>query len=266
MTKSQLIVDTSYLDQANFSGHSGGYALDTTKIEVSNLLLSFEYERFHFNWQNLDKLPFGDGKTKPIDQIQRLRLYGRVPYRLDEGKLIFSGLGLSSGFEQEVSGSLTLEGFSFFNKDIDSKQSWQLGGYFKYHPVGTIVLPIFEYTYNKDNPQRSGMYGHLGFPLTQIGYYFSSKVRTDFGAVYRNAIAKLSSDDNVIAPKGFTFITGWRGEWAWYYLASKEIELKAALKYTLTRKMTNYDANRNKIDEYSINNSVGAGIGLIYNF
>lgn len=110
------------------------------------------------------------------------------------------------------------------------------------------------------------MYGHLGFPLTQIGYYFSSKVRTDFGAVYRNAIAKLSSDDNVIAPKGFTFITGWRGEWAWYYLASKEIELKAALKYTLTRKMTNYDANRNKIDEYSINNSVGAGIGLIYNF
>ena len=46
----KLIVDTSYLDQANFSGHSGGYALDTTKIEVSNLLLSFEYERFHFNW------------------------------------------------------------------------------------------------------------------------------------------------------------------------------------------------------------------------
>lgn len=261
----KLIIDTSFLDYAKFNGSSGGYAQDTTKVEVSNLLFSLEYERLHFDWQNVDKLPFGDGHSTPIEQIQRISIFGRAPYRLGEGKLIFSGIGLTSGFEKELSDTITVEGFSFFSKDYSAKDSWQLGGYFKYHPVGTIILPIFEYTHNKDNPERTGMYGHLGFPITQLGYYFSSKIRTDFGAVYRNAIAKLSND-SVISPAGFTYISSWRGEWAWYYMATKTLELKAALKYTLTRTIINYTSDYKKIDEYTVNNSVGAGIGLIYNF
>lgn len=263
--KPKFTFETGYLDQANLNGSQGGFAIDESKFEVGNLLASFSYEKFRFHWHDIDKLPFGDGKTTPIKEMNRFKLFGRLPYQVDEDTLLLGGLGVSATYENEANDSLSYESFVLVSQELNAVDSWQLGGFIKYHPVQTIILPIFEFTFNYNAPDKQGVYGHIGFPKTQIGYHITPKLRTDLGAIYRQAIAKLA-DDSPIDASGFSQVKSWRGEWAAYYQAFKQVEFKLALKYTLTREWYSYDKNYKQTQHHYVDNAIGAGLGVIYTF
>lgn len=261
----KLELTTSNLNAQAINGSKGQMALSTLEVKLSNVLGGIAYEEFHFDWDRIDQLPFGDGVHNPIEKMTRVQAFGRLPYPIDDKNMLLVGLGLSSTFEKQTDDSYSYDVFGLISHDLVSNASWQYGAYLQYHPVKTIVLPILEYTFNFNAQHTKDFYGHLGFPKTKIGYYLTPKWKTDFEAIYRQAIAKLDKN-SVIDPDGYAQVKSWRGEWALYYLATKQLEIKTAVKYTLTREWYSYDRNYRQTQHHYIDNAIGFGIGLVYSF
>lgn len=262
----KFLIEHSKLASQNISGNDGKVALDITQLSITNVLGGVSFENYNFTWKNISALPFGDKVNPPISQIQRIKVFGRVPYPINEQNMLLVGLSASSTYEQKTDDSYSYDVFGLLSHDMVKNDSVQIGAYVKYHPVQTVALPIIEYTFNLRSPDnQSGYYGNLGFPKTKIGYHLNAKWKADFQAIYRQAIAKLS-DNSTISADGYSQIKSWRGEMAFYYSATKNLEIKSAIKYTLTRDWYVYDKNYQQTAHYFINNTAGLGLGLVYTF
>ena len=260
-----LLLETAQREAAKVNHHQGSMALSLNKIELHNAIASLSYEQLDFDWHKINQLPFGDGITPPLDKIHRLRTHVRLPYRLDENRLLLAELALANTYEQGAKEAWSLESYVLYSQARDQRDSWQVGVFVQQSPVEVLVLPIIELTYNFNNAQREGIYGHLGFPKTQIGLHLTPKWRTELEAVYFQATAKLAAD-NPIQANGYAQVKSWRTQWASHYLIHPKFELSFALKHTLIRNWIDYDASHNKQTEHQVENAPGLSIGLQYRF
>ncbi len=260
----KLKVDYSSMMGMNVN-QGGGYDIDHSKIEVGNFLLSFAYESFSVNWQDQADLPFATGVKKPLSNLHRYHLQAHVPYRLDDKRMWLGHVGAEWAFEEDVSDSLSLQSYLLYSEKLDKKSSWQLGVYANYHPVGTILLPIFEYTYNYPFIVRAGYYGHIGFPKTQLGYHLNSNLRTDFGLIYHQAIAKLA-DDSPIEAGGFFHSKNWRASWQVHYRFTKKLEARFGLQADISNQLVLYDRSYKERDHFYIDQGKGWNLGVSYQF
>jgi len=260
----KIKADYSTLNSVTLN-RGGGYDLNVTKLEVGNFLANVSYEAFAVDWRQFSELPFGNGLSSPLSELQRYHLKLHIPYRLDKNRLILTHLGAELAYEEQSDDALSLQAYTLYSQKLDALNSWQLGLYINHHPVETVILPIIEYTYNFNSQERQGYYGHLGFPKTQIGYHFTSKVRSQLEAVYHQAIMQLS-DDSVIQPSGYFQSKNWRGEWATYYQISKALEMKMSLQASLSNKMVLYNQAYQEQDHFYGNGGLGVGLGVVYKF
>lgn len=260
-----LLIETAQRAAAKINHHQGSLAFKLNKIELHNAIASLSYEQLNFDWQKIDQLPFGDGTSPPIQTIHRLRGHIRLPYRLDENRLLLAELALANTYEQGAKDDWSWESYLLYSKAHDQRDSWQVGIFVQKSAVEVLVLPIIELTYNFNNPLREGMYGHLGFPKTQIGVHLTPKWRTELEAVYFQATTKLSAD-NSIQSNGYAQVKSWRTQWVNHYLILPNLELSFALKRTLIRNWINYDASHNKQTEHQVENAPSVAFGLQYRF
>lgn len=260
-----LLIETAQRAAAKINHHQGSMALKLNKIELHNAIASLSYEQLDFDWQKIDQLPFGDGTSPPIQTIHRLRGHIRLPCRLDENRLLLAELSLANTYEQGAKDDWSWESYLLYSKARDQRDSWQFGIFVQQSAVEVLVLPIIELTYNFNNPLREGMYGHLGFPKTQVGVHLTPKWRTELEAVYFQATTKLSADNSIQA-NGYAQVKSWRTQWVNHYLILPNLELSFALKRTLIRNWINYDASQNKQTEHQVENAPSVSFGLQYRF
>jgi len=256
--------DYSTLNSVSLN-RGGGYDLNVAKLEVGNFLANFSYENFTVDWRQLSELPFGDGRARPLSELKRYHLKVHLPYRLDKRRLFLGHLGAELGYEEQSDDALSLQAYLLYSEKLDALNSWQLGLYVNHHPVETVILPIFEYTYNFNSPIRQGYYGHLGFPKTQIGYHFTPKIRSELEAVYHQAIMQLAAD-SVIEPAGYFQSKNWRGQWSTYYQFSKSFEMSVSVQASLSNEMVLYNQAYQEQDHFYGNGGLGVGIGVVYKF
>ena len=260
-----LQIETAQRDAAKINHHQGAMALKLNKIELYNAIASLSYEQLEFDWKQIDQLPFGDGVKPPIDKIHRLRGHLRLPYRLDENRLLLAELALANTYEQGAKDAWSLESYLLYSQARDNRDSWQVGLFLQQSSVETLLLPIIELTYNFNNPQREGIYGHLGFPKTQIGFHITPKWRSEVEAVYFQATAKLAPHNSMQAD-GYAQVKSWRTQWANHYLIRPNLEVNLAIKQTLIRNWINYDASHNQQTNHQVENVPGLSLGLQYRF
>ena len=258
----KLKLDYSTLDGVQLN-RGGGYDVDHSKFEIGNFLVNVAYERFTIDWLQPKNLPFPSENKHPLPAITRYHLQTHIPYRLDHQRLWLGYLGAQWAYEKGADDSLSLQGYLLYSKHRDELNSWQLGIYLNHHPVETVILPIFEYTYNFPFKRRTGYYGHFGFPKTQLGYHLSSKLRTDIGFVYHQATVKLA-DNSPIEAGGFFQSKNWRASWQAHYLLNKQVELRFGIAASVSNKLILYSRDYHQQDHFYGNQGLGWHLGVSY--
>jgi len=268
-TVDDLLAIKLHLDQSEFAGvqlnKGGGYDWSHSKLEVGNFLLNFSVEKFAIDWNHQDGLAFARNVEKPLAEVERYYLKAHFPYRLDNQRLWLGHLGAEWAYENEVDDALSVQAFLLYSEYLNSMRSWQLGMYLNHHPVESVLLPIIEYTYNYPFKERTGYYGHIGFPKTQLGYFINSQLRTDIGFVYHQATIKLA-EESLIQPGGFFQSKNWRTSWQLHYLISKEVEVRLGVDASISNKLILYNRDYEEVDYYYGDKGAGWHLGLSYQF
>lgn len=260
----KLKVDVSSLRGVALN-KGGGYDLEHSKLELGNFLVNLAYERFNIDWHKQDKLPFATGIKSPVAAVKRYHLKTHIPYRLDERRMWLGHLGAEMAFETQTKSALSLQAYALYSEYLNRLASWQLGVYVNHHPVETVVLPIFEYTYNYPFKQRAGYYGHLGFPKTELGYFIHPKLRTDIGFAYHQATVKLA-DDSPIEQSGIFQSKNWRASWKLHYQINKQLEARLGVDASVSNKLILYNQDHKMVDHYYGDNGLGWRLGLDFRF
>lgn len=260
----KLSVDRHRVKGAKIS-KGGGYDLTHSKIEIGNFLLSASHENFSVDWLDVEKLPFGQGNRLAASKFKRYKLQAHVPYRLDSQRMWLGHLGAEQSFETERSDALSLQGYVLYSEYFSRLRSWQFGAYVSHHPVETLYLPIFEYTYNYPFKQRKGFYGHAGFPKTLVGYFITPKIRSEVGFYYHQAIVKLA-EQSEISPAGYFQSKNWRMQWRGYYQYTPKFEINIGVQANVANELLLYNRYYEIEGEYSLEQGIGLNLGMRYRF
>lgn len=262
--KPSLTLETGIRQKAQDSHYHAEVGLSLHKMELKNAIFSISYEQFDLAWKQLNH-PALLGLAKPIDTLERWRGHLRLPYRIDDHRLWLAEIAVANTIEQHAKTSISYEGFVLYsqarNLNRTDFDSWQLGLFIQQSPVEMLVLPIIELTFNLNNPQKHGFYGHLGFPKTQLGYHFNPNWRSEIELVYCQTTAGLR-DNNPLLPKGYAQLKSWRNEWKTTYSLTPSIDIHFSVKHTLTREWIRYDHTKKKIGTSDLENTLGYGLGL----
>lgn len=260
----KVVVETGVRRPSEYSYYAAKVGLKMHKVELNNAVFSLSYETFDLAWSQLNHSSLSD-QIRPIATIERWRGHLRLPYRVDDRRLWLAEAAIADTREQGASPTFTFEGYVLYSQARNVRQtdydSWQLGVFMQQSQVEQILLPIVEITFNLNNPQSQGFYGHVGFPKTQLGYHFGPRWRSEFEFVYCQVTAGLRKD-NRLWPKGYAQLKSWRSEWKTTYRFTSEIDMYFSLKYTLSRDWVRYDKFRNKTGHSQLDNTMGYGLGL----
>lgn len=260
----KIKTDFSSLQGVNLN-KGGGYDIGHSKLEIGNFIANLSYEHFSVDWDEQERLPFATGEKKPLSSLTRYHLQGHIPYRLDNKRLWLAHIGAEWAYETEIKDSLSVQTYLLYSEKLNQKNSWQLGAYVNYHPVESVVLPIFEYTFNYPFLERRGYYGHVGFPKTLLGYHLNNNLRTDFGLVYHQAIVKLA-DNSAIEPGGFFQSKNWRASWQLHYRLLPKAEIRVGLQSSISNALVLYNQDYDKKQHFYGDGGFGWNAGVTYRF
>lgn len=94
------------LGYASVDGTAGGYQTDVYQFNAKYSIFTLSYENIDYTWRNVHRLPFGDGRRPPWDNLRSLQLsleayqgkWGNFSYRLQPF--------VKANYEREMDGSL----------------------------------------------------------------------------------------------------------------------------------------------------------------
>lgn len=260
----KLNLEAASLDGVRLN-RGGGYDVLHSKWELGNFLASLSHESFDVNWRDQQNLPFASGHPRPVSRVQRYHLKAHVPYRINEQSLWLLHLGAEWAFEKETDDALSVQSYLLYSKKWDPLNSWQLGVYVNHHPVQTVMLPIVEYTHNFQSPLRQGVYGHLGFPKTQLGLHLSERLRTEVGLVYHQAIIQLAKN-SPIESAGYFQSKNWRADWSTFYRLTPKLEVHLGAQLSVSNVLISYGSDYRETDHVYGNEGLGVKLGVSYIF
>ena len=262
MIEPRVSVDSSYLSDADVDG-GGGVEVLKNSLRVNNGFVGVQYTHWKFNWSDIAALPFGDGVTKPIEEMHRIQANLSLPYPINEKWFLLSQISLSSTYEKEMNDSYGGGVFSFLSYKMDKDHTFQFGAFANYHPIKTLALPVMSYSYRSQ--QRDGLQVVLGFPRTYIGYHLDPKTLVRFGAIFSQSVIKLSNE-SVLEPRGYVEAKDYMSNIGISYELDESLRIESDILYSLKREFNLYNSAGEEGDSYSIKPSFGFNVRVAYRF
>lgn len=263
--KPKVEVEHRFLNMTNLKKEEGKFAFSASKISVSNLFASANYEQWRLDWRDVSKLPatLSDGIKKPVEVMHSASLGGRYMVRLNEQQSLLSGLGVSMTYESQTTDSLSVNGYSMVIHKLQNEWSIVYGGTVSYHPVQSRILPIAGFSYRMQKPL--GWSGTLGFPRSYVAYGLSPKWQVSTGLVYNTVLAKLAKE-SVIQADGYGEIKAWQSDLAIKYQPEKHWSIQASLRYSPVYEFTTYNARGSRQNTFHMQPASGAALSASYQF
>ena len=261
LSQPKISFESTYMDRADIEGSEGNVQVIKNRIKINNSTFGFSYTNWTFDWDNVDKLPFGDGVHHPVEQMHGLNFSMTKPYRINEKWFSLSLISLNSTFEDNPKNSLSFGLFTFASYTINDDHTIQIGAFGSYHPVRTLVLPIVSYSYRARH--KDGIQVILGFPNTHIGYHFNRDTLIRLGVVYSNSLFRLS-DNSSVEPSGFNEFQDFMGNAGISYDLNRDIKLTGDFLYSIKRDFTIYDKHGTKLESYVIEPAAGIKFTIIW--
>lgn len=261
--KPKIEVEHRFLNSTGLQNEGGQFAFGADKLAVSNAFASVSYERWQLNWKEVEQLPFGDGESSPVEQMDSVRFGLRYMHRHNENLLWLTSAGVSATYEKEQHDSLSYSLFSMWIQQLDDGWAISYGALMSYHPVNARVVPVAGFSYRMHQPL--GWSGLLGYPRSYIAYGFSPQWQFSSGLVNNSVMAKLAQDSKLM-PDGYGEITAWQGDVALKYQPATHWSIETSLRYSPKYEFTVFDADGRRDTTYQMQPTWGAALGLSYQF
>ncbi len=250
-----------YLDDTEVGTGNGSYSLTKSQISLSYNQVTLDYSRWDFEWQDVGKLPFGDGINDPWKQFEKVSISANkiIPASGHDWSYLVGG-AISSYFEDNVGDSLgtTVFGGVVFGKDRSSQ--FIVGAVYKYHKVHSILWPMVGYSFRTD----SGWSVDLGFPRTGVSWS-SGPLTLSAGFLADLAMVGLSEKSSV-APDGYLEAINVMVTAGVSYSFRKNLTLGFKLARSIDNEVTFYDSHEHELSDYDVEQAFGFQLDLSYRF
>ncbi len=263
MVQPKISLDSSYLSSADVSGSEGSVGVAKNSVKINNAFAEVSYSNWSFAWDDIDRLPFGNGVDDPIKQMHSVKVGVKIPFPISDKWFLLTSLSVNSTFEKEMDDSYGAGVFGFASYRLDQDHSIQMGAFANYHPISTLVLPVMSYSYRAR--QRDGFQLVLGFPRAYVGYYVSDKMLLRSGMIFSQSVIRLS-DSSVVESGGYIEAKDYMGNMGVSYEFSSKFTLDVNFLYSLKRDFIIYNSAGAEESKYSIDPSMGVNLRLKYLF
>lgn len=263
MIQPKVSLQSAYISNANVRGYDGSVSVTKTRLSINNKIAGISYTNWAFDWNNVARLPFGDGVHSPITQMHSIRANVNIPYFLSDKIFILTSLSLKSTFEKETDDSYGGGLFSFASYKLNQDHAIQFGAFANYHPVSTLAMPVISYSYRAR--QSDGLKFILGYPRTYVGYHLSEAALLRLGMIFSQSVIRLS-DESVIEKSGFIEAEDFMSNMGFSYELNKHVTFESDLLYSVKRNFTIYSKEGDKLSAYAIEPSFGMNFRFRYIF
>lgn len=263
MAQPQVTLESAWLAETHVNGYRTSVRTSKQQLQIGNGFAGIDFARWYFDWNDEDALPFYRNKT-PIKHMQRINLNGKYFHKFDSQWAMMLMASANATYEEELDGDAVGAGlFGFFSYRIDGDHALQFGTFVNYHPVTTLALPVFGYSYRAR--ADDGFTAALGFPRTYVGYRPAPGWLLSTGFVFSQAVIRLA-DNSGIEPSGYVEAADYQASAGLRIAFARHWEFSTDLLYAFKRDFKIYDHTAKQIDSYTFDPSFGAMFRLNYTF
>lgn len=261
----KLKLEGAGLGPAHIENDQGKVAVTYLRgtLEYSYFVFSYTNRRYH--WDQVSRLPFGNGADDPWEQLHSISLGAKdFKGRINQRWGYFWGIWASSMFEEETSDSFSGSGTVGLSYVISPNLivSFGVGGY--YHlEVDNLFMVVGALAWNPGI--EKGFHGALGFPESFIGYRFSPAWDLRLSAGFEERVYRLA-DDSTVQPQGYLRSRTVLGLMELKWTPRQYLTLSIAAGYHFLRRFDIFDSEGEGGRDYDINGTLGGGISLELSF
>ena len=223
------------------------------------------YDHIWFEWENANKLPFGDGVNEPWEELRKVSLSFDKTIMHTEKWGYFATAGLESCREEEVEDSFSGVLFGGAIRRIPKwNASFHFGGGVLYTPVDVTGIPALGVQWNTQ--AEKGVSISVGIPETNVSYRFNSETVVSLGLELGEGGVYRLANDSVVEKKGYLEIEGYKGVLALGFSPFKSCTIKLGATALFDRAYSLYDEDGKNEKEYELDDVMGLFFQLQYVF
>jgi hypothetical protein len=248
----------------------GGYRVSQTGAVLHWRALTLGYKRSHYSWSRLERLPFGDRRREPWNNLQSLDLdlnFDGDLNLLSQSKQLrwFAGGNVYSSWERQISNSFGLGGRCGVIYSPGPNWSFRLGVFLLHHPTGFDGFPLLGLSWRQDGAEQQGWSLTLGSPATMVQYRFNSWLALSLGARYHYGVHRLA-DDSPVYGAGYVRSRNFAAGIYANFTPLERLNLTVGLEGNFWRELRLYDDGGGELDNYDVDNAPGLVFSLGYLF
>ncbi len=256
-----------YVGNADFEDDAGGFSVAEFATSIEWRWFSFSYTGRQYNWENIHKLKFGNGKDDPWTTIHTLSLGLNFENMINQNWGWFAGITGKSSFEQEMDNSFSAFGQAglvyIFNEDWST--FFGIIGSVSYDDP--TIFPFIRINYR--SAKDLGFSASIGAPVSYINYRFNEIISLRAGGGMTGNEYKLA-DDSTVIKKGYIkeqdVTTGLYVDITPNFSNVEHLNISVGAEYTFLREISIYDEDYDKIMDMDMDNALGGFIRLQYTF
>ncbi|MBU2549164.1 MAG: hypothetical protein KKB20_12165 [Proteobacteria bacterium] len=265
---SKLLAERGFRSDTDIGGGPGSVALDQSKVSLCYYILYLHYDRRTFSWNQMEHLPFGNGRDEPWHNLDQLTLNLRYAANLSAKTKYFVSLGVSECFEKWADRLHDYNYIGGFQYKIGETSQVLIGFAAWDNPVEPFIIPIVGFQWepnSKPGDPGTGVSATIGYPRTNVNYRFNDRIEASLGIAMDRVMYKLS-EDNTARPGGYVELFDVYSGLYLNYTPIEDLTLVFGMRYYTDRSFRLYDRDSGDRTEYQINDGWGGVIKLEYAF
>jgi hypothetical protein len=251
-----------HLRDVEFDKGNAKYNVTRSGLKASYSHFYFSYDRMDFNWDDIAKLPFGNGQDKPWKALQKIELGAGIEKALNSKWSYALDGAVFSAFENDFGGyGGRVQAWAGYGFSPDLRLRFGARAYI--HQFQLIALPVISLDYRLG--QQEGFSSSIGVPDAHLRYGFNKYIALRLFGEYEQDLYRLA-DDSKVEQEGYLQREGVMAGLLMDITPVKDLSITAGVIRSLAYTLTTYNKDGDNEKEYDNEPGWGAIVKVNYTF
>lgn len=242
--------------------NGGSYSSQTGGVQAGWKWFTFSYARTSYDWNDVDRLSFGNRHDDPWDALTRVSLDAAFDGMFTDSLGWFGGATVGSAYEDEMDDSYFVGGRAGLSLNVNGVALRGGVGVFA-NGVDAKALPVVAASWGR--PSDMGLSATIGFPRSDVRYRFSELWAARMGLTGDRGVYRLKNDSPV-ADKGYVMEEGYTlGAYA-DVSPIENLTFSVGPEYVFGRRLSIYDKDGDRMDREDVDGSLGGSLRMRWSF
>lgn len=262
----EIRLDNLFISGSSLEGDQGGFSVYRLRTSMVYSHFTLGYTRRIYQWSNIDRLPFGDGRQAPWTAMHTLEAKAKYTGSITgPWRYYFSG-ELSSSFEEAPS-PLALDLLWAVGYDYSPRLKVRVGAAMLLHEARTIMTPVaaLKWWGGGKNPGASFFSVSVGLPETTLTWHYSPTWSYTLSILADSKVFRLK-DDSLVQDKGYAETRDGVVGLMVNYSPRPNLTLSTGAGYAFLRQVKLYNEQGHERGSYDVDGTVVGRFLMAYRF